>query len=369
MSNVMDYVKKYGSCAFTQMPFSSVDALILAQLSYIKYSELFYKEKEKYEKGEINLKNAIHILKPGQLSSGIMGHVEDEALLLATANSVRFANICILNYVNLIDPMNETQFSAVTFVMDPQTACVAFRGTDQHLLGWKENIKLAFSEVMLSQKLAKKYLEITADYFGGSIYVVGHSKGGTLAAYASTNADEKIKNKIIRVYCFDTPQIPRMNEGIADKLTSIVPKDSLVGLLFGTLDSHIVVDSNKRGIWQHDPYSWKIQGEGFVYLLRIGKKAMRKGQVFNRWVGELSLEEKRKVAQSYYEIMEVALKENPKHRDWLRVFRRIKHYKLFCLYLIIWKKTCLEMRKREKEKRCEILKELRYILDNIGENG
>lgn len=369
MSNVMDYIKEYGSCAFTQMPFSSVDALVLAQLSYIKYSDLFYKEKEKYEKGEINLRNASHILKPGQLSSGIMGHMEDEALLLATANSQRFANICILNYVNLIDRVNETQFSAVTFVLDDRTACVAFRGTDEHLLGWKENIKLAFSEVMLSQKLAKKYLEITADSFAGKLYVVGHSKGGTLAAYASSMADEKIKNKIIGVYCFDPPQIPGMNEGIADKMTNIVPRDSLVGLLFGTLDSYIVVDSNKRGIWQHDPYSWKIQGEGFVYLLRIGEKAWRKGQVFNRWVGKLSIEEKRKVAQSYYAIMEVALQEKPKLRDWLRVFRRINHYKLLSLYLIIWKKTCLEMKKREKEKTREISQKLRYILDNIGKNS
>ncbi len=37
MGNIVDYLKEYGDCPISQMPFNDVDSLVLCQLSYLKF--------------------------------------------------------------------------------------------------------------------------------------------------------------------------------------------------------------------------------------------------------------------------------------------------------------------------------------------
>ena len=46
--------------------------------------------------------------------------------------------------INLVEKEWETQFSAITFILDDGTLFLAFRGTDETIVGWKEDFNMAF---------------------------------------------------------------------------------------------------------------------------------------------------------------------------------------------------------------------------------
>ena len=51
-----------------------------------------------------------------------------------------------------LDLSAETQFCAVTFFLPDGRAFVAFRGTDESIVGWKEDFNLAFSQTVPAQE-------------------------------------------------------------------------------------------------------------------------------------------------------------------------------------------------------------------------
>jgi len=59
--------------------------------------------------------------------------------MFALAASPRFRNIKTNYYISKLDSEMEKQFSAVTFLLDNETAYIAYRGTDATLVGWKED--------------------------------------------------------------------------------------------------------------------------------------------------------------------------------------------------------------------------------------
>jgi hypothetical protein len=69
------------------------------------------------------------------------------------------------------------QFSAVSFLLPGGDVFVAFRGTDDTLVGWKENFNMSFMHPVPAQREAHKYLERVAAATSGRIFVGGHSKG------------------------------------------------------------------------------------------------------------------------------------------------------------------------------------------------
>ena len=58
------------------------------------------------------------------------------------ATSKRFKNIKLLNYVDEYDPDVQKQFAAMTYRLSLDTYLVVFRGTDDTLIGWKEDFHM-----------------------------------------------------------------------------------------------------------------------------------------------------------------------------------------------------------------------------------
>lgn len=111
-----------------------------------------------------------------------------------------------LEYINKIEPETEKQFSAITVILPDNTIYVSYRGTDNTLIGWKEDFNMSFKSHIASQISAKEYLEnIAKKYPNKKIRIGGHSKGGNLAVYASIFADSEVKKRIINVYNNDGP--------------------------------------------------------------------------------------------------------------------------------------------------------------------
>ncbi len=201
MPNIFDYMK-WRDLPLKKVEFNEIDNLILSRVSYFPFDELIKDEekitlKEAYDRyKKINKKKEITFLQK-----------EDKDLFKILANSVRFSDIFISDYVNKINIEEEKQFSAITIFLQDDNIYVSYRGTDNTVIGWKEDLNMSFSNLVRSQVEAVNYLDNIAKKYKNKIIVGGHSKGGNLAIYASVFCKDKYKKRIIKVYNNDGPRI------------------------------------------------------------------------------------------------------------------------------------------------------------------
>ena len=88
------------------------------------------------------------------------------------------------------------QFAAVTMLLPGGTLAVAFRGTDDSFVGWKEDFNMAFRYPVPAQRAACEYVCAVARLWRGPMVLLGHSKGGNLAVYAAMNAPEPVQRRV-----------------------------------------------------------------------------------------------------------------------------------------------------------------------------
>lgn len=125
--------------------------------------------------------------------------------LFALAASPRFRAVEVGLYLSEFDPAREMQFAAMTFFYRDAFAFVGFRGTDESIVGWKEDFNMAYAMPVPAQDQASRYLAAAAPCLPERIIVGGHSKGGNLAEYAALHAPADVQNRIVRVYNLDGP--------------------------------------------------------------------------------------------------------------------------------------------------------------------
>ena len=117
------------------------------------------------------------------------------------------------------------------------TLFVSYSGTDDTILGWKEDLNMAYQMPVPSQEEAVEYLEKTVPHDGRMIRIGGHSKGGNLAIYAAVMCYDRLKRRIIGIYNNDGPGfLESMLERksyleVKDRIKTIVPETSIVGML------------------------------------------------------------------------------------------------------------------------------------------
>ena len=262
MPNIFDYLK-WRDLKLEKVEFTEVDNLILSRLAYFPLDNVVENAeitvKEAYEK-YLNVKQKGRILQE-----------EDSQLFPLLANSIRFGELKLTEYVNKIDLNNEEQFSAVTILMPNDTFYVSFRGTDNTIVGWKEDLNMSFKELVPAQTTAKEYLnKIAEKYKDKQIIVGGHSKGGNLAVYAAAYCEQKIQDRIIKVYNNDGPgfcdKVVNSEEynRVLNKVHTYIPKSSIIGRLLNHKEKTTILESTQTGIMQHDLYTWQLIGGSFI---------------------------------------------------------------------------------------------------------
>ena len=262
MPNIFDYLK-WRDLKLEKVEFTEVDNLILSRLAYFPLDNVVENAeitvKEAYEK-YLNVKQKGRILQE-----------EDSQLFPLLANSIRFGKLKLTEYVNKIDLNNEEQFSAVTILMPNDTFYVSFRGTDNTIVGWKEDLNMSFKELVPAQTTAKEYLnKIAEKYKDKQIIVGGHSKGGNLAVYAAAYCEQKIQDRIIKVYNNDGPgfcdKVVNSEEynRVLNKVHTYIPKSSIIGRLLNHKEKTTILESTQTGIMQHDLYTWQLIGGSFI---------------------------------------------------------------------------------------------------------
>lgn len=255
MYTIYDYLKYYGDITIDQIKWNVQDNLICSLLSYLPF-ESFNK---KY-----NLKdfyNYIENNKEKSLQSKSSQKSFD--LLKKLLNVPRYNDLIIVNSEYILN--NETQFGATTYNIAKNTI-VSYRGSDDSMISWIENLKVAYTYPTITQNYAIKYLNKVT---GTNIYVNGHSKGGNLAIVSAMECKSNILNKIKRIDNFDGPGLRKEEysakkyKRIISKLNNYLPSDSFVGsLLYNS--NYTYIKSNGIGIKVHYPYSWILFGEEFI---------------------------------------------------------------------------------------------------------
>ena len=307
MENIIEYVKTYGTNTLADKPFNEVDSLVLCQLSYMNFAPFVPGIQD--NKRAVTIQKILKQDRIPELLEGYWYKQENETLFRAVADSKRFGSMKLNYHVNIISEETETQFSAMTFLLDEQIVYVAYRGTDATIVGWKEDLNLALSEPTHSQELAVQYLNQVAAHIAGGLYVGGHSKGGNLASYAAMNCSQKISDKIIYVYNHDGPGFrpeifAKCNyQAVADKMVKFIPKSSIVGVIMETCQNCEIIESQSIGAMQHNSYNWRIEEDHFVRLQDRSAIKKLQDEALNEWILSLSQEQLHTFVDTLYEVI------------------------------------------------------------------
>ena len=311
MANILDYLEWRGDLTLEVSPFNEVDALLLAELSFINFEGIV--PPPEIGRG-VRLHDAAEAYctrnEGREIDMGVLVPDRIPAMFCAMASSRRFGDMLVNAFEEHTDSEIEQQFAAVTVELGDGTVYVSFRGTDDTLVGWKEDLNMGFLAEVPSQEQAVRYLNRAArQYAGRKLRVGGHSKGGNLAVYSAVRSVAAVQDRILAVYNNDGPgfmydlSATAEHQRIAGRILTIVPQSSVVGMLLQHEKNVQVVHSTYEGIMQHDGFSWEVKGTQFVHLDDFSREGKIVDETIDSWASELSARQREALADAIYEVL------------------------------------------------------------------
>jgi len=311
MPNILDYLDWRGDLEFQRDPLNEVDNLVFSVLSYMDFAGAVPTTEEA---SSVSLADAAETLKqmPEQITAPITSTFFSRlpVLLEKCAGSARYRDVRLSHYVNRVSFDEAEQFSALVFSTDDTTHFVAFSGTDDTLVGWKEDLEMSFRDVVPAQRSAVEYLELVMSHLPGVFYLGGHSKGGNLAVFAGANISSEMQPSILLMYNNDGPGFQRAviespgYQRVANKILTFLPKSSVVGMLLNQSGHYHVVDSDETGFMQHNAFSWEVIGRTFVYQEGLSTASLKFNSALREWLDTVSLEEREDFVTVLFTILE-----------------------------------------------------------------
>ena len=299
MATINGYLDYNKNRSFKDFAFNEADILCLNELGYFCFEELdtsidFSKE--------VNLHEVLMPYVTGEkpFNHSFLVTEERVKLLQKVVASKRFVNLNLSDYVNDVDAEYERQFSAMVFTLpEINHHQLVFRGTDDTMIGWKEDFKLTYVQEIPAHRAAVAYLEAYFEKYAGKVTVSGHSKGGNLALYAVAHVNDLLREQIEKIYMLDAPGLQERGlesdgyKAIRERVTVIRPEESIVGIMLYNDIEPIVVKSNASGIMQHALTSWQFNEETGELILAERQTDLSQNleKTFKQWMKELSSQE------------------------------------------------------------------------------
>lgn len=346
MGNIIDYAREEQR-SFEELPFNEVDALILAQLAYEDIPRLvpalddernmygtFRGRMHHFPMDRHNLRQSAKALLRAPFSAITLKQMDevlhggadsacqhqvhavnftDPAIMHSFVRTVaanpRFSGLRVGAFAERFDTDEQTQTAALTFLLSDGTLVLSFRGTDDSLVGWKEDFNMAFQYPVPAQRMAADYICAVAKLWPGDMILTGHSKGGNSAVYAAMNAPAKIRKRIAAVYSLDGPGFPEhvvTSEpylSTVSKVHKIVPDSSIIGMVLETPEPCVVVKADCEGLMQHFAFAWQVDGDAFVRVDDIAPSSHEFNSSFNRWMTGLSREEREHAVDALFQVV------------------------------------------------------------------
>lgn len=293
MGIIFDYLDQVAYDSIYDTPFNELDMLMLTEITYLPFDQIVSDQMSPdctcrlFEAAEKVPQDLSMLVTKNRLK-----------LLEKVASSTRFKNIKLMGYVNDIDPDIQKQFVAMIFKIKPDSYVLTFRGTDDSIIGWKEDFHMTYMDQVPAQKTAVNYLRKAMDALPGQFILTGHSKGGNLASYAASQIEPEYQERIQSIYSYDAPGLNHSvitSQGyqtISDKIKRYIPQGSIVGMMLETpKQAQIVKSTAIGGLAQHDTFTWQISGQTFVLLDNLNPDSLQVDKTLKNWVDSVSDDE------------------------------------------------------------------------------
>ncbi len=308
-TTIWDYLTWRGDLLLTQDSFNEVDNLLLCIVAYIDFRRI----------ARLRSFDPAYAMPIGDVCAMLTEEDEQRGLspedyipvMRAMAATPRFRDVKMFAFEDSYDEEKVMQFSAVSFLLPDDSVFVAYRGTDTTLVGWVEDFNMSFMTVVPAQLRAVDYaVEVARRTPRRQLRIGGHSKGGNLAAYAAIYLPEKLQTKrLVAAYNNDGPGFNAevlASEGFAraaEKIHTFIPQSSAVGMLLEHTEDYTIIDSTTVSLLQHEPLSWNVLGNRFIYLGQRSEAAKLGDDVIREWLAELSLQERQEFVETVYQLL------------------------------------------------------------------
>ena len=281
MANMVDYLVWRGELSMAASPWNPIDGLLMATLSYLNIHGI--RDAHGWTMREAKRLDLV-------IESPDNSFPPRLEAFNGMADSVRFGECRMHHFIAMTDEATNMQFSAMCVDMPDGTMTVAFRGTDNTLIGWREDFDMSYRTWVPGQEAAGYYLAQAAQVTDRPLRRVGHSKGGNLAVYAASVVHPDIQERIESIWSYDGPGMNRQisagkgYQQIKEKIHSYIPQSSIIGLLMDYYTPYTVVKSVATGLSQHDPMSWQVYGGKFEEMESIDRRAELICQTLHEWL-------------------------------------------------------------------------------------
>ena len=306
MAHLIDYLEKVENLTFDQEPLNILDKVCINEIGYLTYEKWLTASDLKKP---INL----HDFAEGkELNPDYSFMVTKERVELAEAmvRSRRFASLSLSNYRSVLDKEVEKQFAAMIFSLSElDYHQLVFRGTDDSVIGWKEDFQLTYSREIPAHRSAMTFLEDHLPNLSGRITVSGHSKGGNLALYSAVQSSTSLREKIAELLLLDSPGLmksllekPSYQE-LKARMTVIRPQDSVVGVMLYWDRPAQLVAAEGIGFAQHNALTWEVDltTNDFAYVDQPTELSQRLEETFQEWIETLPNQELKQVCDLVFD--------------------------------------------------------------------
>jgi len=170
MADLLEYIKWRGDLTFSQVGINEVDGLILSNMSYVDFSGIVpehkWGEKRPFFFLQWAQENTVTVKEASELYWS--KHTEEEVkkehpltymaaiILKCMAKSKRYMNLELSRFVSETDEDEPKQFAAVQIKLTDEEYYLAFRGTDESIIGWMEDFNMVYMPMIPSARRAVK---------------------------------------------------------------------------------------------------------------------------------------------------------------------------------------------------------------------
>lgn len=298
MATIKDFLKRHGNKKLSEVPFCEADIAALNLLSYCDFSKVnnfdeIAKDKFVNLFDFFNEKNIYKTLSDQYNNVG--NNFKEFVKLFLKSN--RYKNLKIGYIKKEFDLKKMAQFYALSYKLY-SNKIICFRGTDNTVNGFKEDMNIAYLKEIPAQKLSLEYANKMIDVFKKDIIITGQSKGGNLAYFSYFNLPLKKKELIKKIYNIDGPGFkddPYSYEEFNKKIFKFVSYDDVVGIFFDNSNNMIPVESTCISLKSHDLLSWCFDEKKDLRKFKRAKRltvfsrSLRKS--FHNWVITLKEDE------------------------------------------------------------------------------
>ena len=300
ITNIIDYLIWRGDISFEMDHFNEVDALVLSRFSYMDMKGILENDQNGLTVKEAYVKYSANVEERPKFA------LQDPELFKLMAESERYRDLMLIYHDFRFSDNDVEQFSTVTIELPGNRHFLSFRGTDNTINGWKEDLLMPFGERVPSQQDALEYIELVANNTSGDLFLGGHSKGGNLAVYAALFCKDEIAKRIKGVFSFDGPGL---HKNLVDKIAlpvvaTYMPQSSFFGKMLSHRELQIVVNSNASGVMQHDIYTWEVVRKDFVLVKEDTMVSRVFDQAFHDYLAKLNKEERWEVVNIIFDAVE-----------------------------------------------------------------